>query len=210
MSSAEQLKMGAITHRMDAPPPITDPWVLPSRGRAGMIALIITDSAFFTIFVAAYVFYIGKSLTPPYPHDVLSYPVLNTICLLSSSLTIVVAARALRRDSIRRFAVFWFVTLVLAVEFLVGTGREWHRLIYQAGLTIRTNLFGTTYYSLVGLHALHVTIGASAIALIMGLTWSGAVTQEHAERIEIFSWYWHFVDAVWIVVFVTVYVIGTR
>jgi cytochrome c oxidase subunit III len=210
MSSAEQLKMGAITHTMDAPSPITDPWVLPSRGRAGMIALIITDSAFFTIFVSAYVFYIGKSLTPPYPRDVLSYPVLNTICLLSSSLTIVVAARALHRGAIRRFAVWWFFTLALGVEFLIGTGREWHRLIYQAGLTLRTNLFGTTYYSLVGLHALHVIIGASAIALVMGLTWSGAVTQEHAERIEVFSWYWHFVDAVWIVVFVTVYVISTR
>jgi cytochrome c oxidase subunit 3/cytochrome o ubiquinol oxidase subunit 3 len=195
---------------MDAPPAIADPWVLPSRGRAGMIALIITDSAFFTIFVAAYVFYIGKSLTPPYPRDVLSYPIVNTICLLSSSLTIVVAARAIRRGSIRRFAVFWFITFALAVEFLIGTGREWHRLIYHAGLTLRTNLFGTTYYSLVGLHALHVTIGASAIALIMVLTWSGAVTQEHAERIEIFSWYWHFVDAVWVVVFVTVYVVSTR
>jgi cytochrome c oxidase subunit III len=210
MSSAELSRIGAITHPIDAPPPITDPWVLPSRGRTGMIALIITDSAFFTIFVAAYVFYIGKSLTPPYPRDVLSYPVLNTICLLSSSLTIVVAARALHQGSIRRFAIWWFVTLALGVEFLIGTGREWHRLIYQAGLTLRTNLFGTTYYSLVGLHALHVTIGASAIALVMVLTWRGAVTREHAERIEILSWYWHFVDAVWVVVFVTVYVISTR
>jgi cytochrome c oxidase subunit 3/cytochrome o ubiquinol oxidase subunit 3 len=210
MSSAGEFRIGAITHGIDAPPPIADPWVLPSRGRAGMIALIITDSTFFLIFVAAYVFYIGKSLTPPYPREVLSYPILNTICLLSSSLTIVVAARALHQGAIRRFAVWWFFTLALGVEFLIGTGREWHRLIYQAGLTLRTNLFGTTYYSLVGLHALHVTIGASAIALVMGLTWSGAVTQKHAERIEVLSWYWHFVDAVWVVVFVTVYVISTR
>jgi cytochrome c oxidase subunit 3/cytochrome o ubiquinol oxidase subunit 3 len=136
--------------------------------------------------------------------------VFNTICLLSSSLTIVVASRALHQGSIRRFVVFWFITLALGVEFLIGTGREWHRLIYQAGLTLRTNLFGTTYYSLVGLHALHVTIGASAIALVMGLTWSGAVTKDHAERIEVLSWYWHFVDAVWVVVFVTVYVVSTR
>ncbi|MEI4861348.1 cytochrome c oxidase subunit 3, partial [Klebsiella pneumoniae] len=90
--------------------------------------------------------------------------------LLSSSLTIVIAARALQRGALRRFAIFWFVTLALGIEFLIGTGREWHRLIYQAGLTLRTNLFGTTYYSLVGLHALHVTIGASAIAVVMGLT----------------------------------------
>jgi cytochrome c oxidase subunit 3/cytochrome o ubiquinol oxidase subunit 3 len=209
MSSAEPLPMEAIAGTV-APPAIPDPWVLPSRGRAGMIALILTESAFFTIFVTAYLFYIGKSLTPPYPRDVLSYPVFNTICLLSSSVTIALASSALRHGTMRRFAVLWFITLALGVEFLIGTGLEWHRLIYQAGLTIRTNLFGTTYYSLVGLHAVHVTIGASAIALVMALTLSGAVTPEHAERIELLSWYWHFVDAVWVVVFMTVYVISTR
>src|SRR5262249_53895050 len=120
MSSAEQLRVGAISGTME-PPAIAQPWVLPSRGRAGMIALIITDSTFFTIFVAAYVFYIGKSLTPPYPRDVLSYPILNTVCLLSSSLTIVLAARALRQGSTQRFALWWFVTLALGVEFLIGT-----------------------------------------------------------------------------------------
>ena len=108
------------------------------------------------------------------------------------------------------FGILWFVTLALGVEFLIGTGMEWHRLIYQVGLTIRTNLFGTTYYSLVGLHAVHVTIGSLAIALVMTLTLMGAVTHEHAERIEMLSWYWHFVDAVWIVVFLIVYVIGAR
>jgi cytochrome c oxidase subunit 3/cytochrome o ubiquinol oxidase subunit 3 len=192
------------------PPAIPDPWILPSRGRVGMIALIATETTFFTIFVTAYVFYIGKSLTPPYPRDVLSYPLFNTVCLLSSSLTIALASSALRIGSIRRFAILWFITLALGVEFLIGTGLEWHRLIYHDGLTIQTNLFGTTYYTLVGLHATHVTIGALAIALVMTLTLTGAITQEHAERIELLSWYWHFVDAVWIVVFLTVYVIGVR
>ncbi|HUN56728.1 MAG TPA: cytochrome c oxidase subunit 3 [Candidatus Binataceae bacterium] len=209
MSSAEPLPIGRVTHA-GAPPAIADPWVMPSRGRVGMIALIITESAFFTIFVTAYAFYIGKSLNPPYPRDVLSYPIFNTICLLSSSVTIALASSALRLGLIRRFAILWFITLALGVEFLVGTGLEWHRLIYHDGLTIRTNLFGTTYYSLVGLHATHVTIGATAIALVMALTLAGAINTEHAERIELLSWYWHFVDAVWIVVFLTVYVIGTR
>lgn len=209
MSSADPLAISRITHA-GAPPAIADPWVLPSRGRAGMIALIATETAFFTIFVTAYVFYIGKSLTPPYPRNVLSYPLFNTVCLLSSSVTIALAARALRGGALRRFAILWFVTLALGVEFLIGTGLEWHRLIYRVGLTIRTNLFGTTYYSLVGLHAVHVTIGSLAIALVMTLTLMGAVGEEHAERIELLSWYWHFVDAVWIVVFLTVYVIGAR
>ena len=140
----------------------------------------------------------------------LSYPLFNTLCLLSSSVTIAMASRALSVGSMRRFAILWFITWALGIEFLVGTGLEWHRLIYQVGLTIRTNLFGTTYYSLVGLHATHVIIGSLAIALVMWLTLIGAVTQEHAERIEMLSWYWHFVDAVWIVVFLTVYVISAR
>jgi cytochrome c oxidase subunit III len=209
MSSAGPLTISRVTHA-GAPPAIPDPWVMPSRGRAGMIALIITESTFFTIFVTAYAFYIGKSLTPPYPREVLSYPIFNTICLLSSSVTIALASKALRGGLVRRFAILWFITLALGVEFLIGTGLEWHRLIYHEGLTIRTNLFGTTYYSLVGLHATHVTIGAAAIALVMVLTLAGSVTKEHAERVEVLSWYWHFVDAVWIVVFLTVYVISTR
>ncbi len=209
MSSAEPSMIDAMAGTV-TPPAIPDPWVLPSRGRVGMIALIATEMTFFTIFVTAYVFYIGKSLTPPYPRDVLSYPLFNTVCLLSSSLTIALASSALRIGSIRRFAILWFITLGLGVEFLIGTGLEWRRLIYHDGLTIQTNLFGTTYYTLVGLHATHVTIGALAIALVMTLTLTGAITQEHAERIELLSWYWHFVDAVWIVVFLTVYVIGVR
>src|SRR5271154_307437 len=104
MSSADPLTIGRITHA-GSPPAIPDPWVLPSRGRAGMVALIVTESAFFLIFVTAYAFYIGKSLTPPYPRDVLSYPLLNTACLLSSSVTIALASSALRGGLIRRFAI---------------------------------------------------------------------------------------------------------
>src|ERR1700751_5736468 len=103
MSSVNPLATERITHA-GAPPAIPDPWVTPSRGRVGMIALIITESAFFTIFVTAYVFYIGKILTPPYPQEVLSYPLFNTLCLLSSSVTIALASRALSVGLMRRFA----------------------------------------------------------------------------------------------------------
>jgi cytochrome c oxidase subunit 3/cytochrome o ubiquinol oxidase subunit 3 len=181
---------------------------LPYRGRVGILALILTESAFFSIFVVAYIFYIGKSLTGPYPKDILSPPIVNTICLLSSSLTIVLAVRALRSGSIRTFGIWWLLTFALGLEFLAGTALEWHRLIYREELTIGTNLFGTTYYSLVGLHALHVTIGLLLILLVMILTALGYVDRRHVERTDVLSWYWHFVDAVWIVVSITVYVIG--
>ena len=183
-------------------------WVLPSRGRVGMISLIAAESAIFTIFVVAYIFYIGKSLAGPMPKDVLEAPIFNTICLLSSSLTIHLAVRALRNAKVGAFGLWWFLTMMLGAVFLAGTGREWQRLIVENGLTISTNLFGTTYYSLVGLHAFHVTVGLIALATVTIFTALGKVKPEHSERVEVFSLYWHFVDVVWVIVFTVVYVIG--
>ncbi len=173
-----------------------------------MVSLIAAEAAIFTIFVVAYIFYVGKSVSGPTPRDVLTIPVFSTICLLSSSLTIHVAVRSLGRVKLGWFGFWWFLTLTLGAIFLTKTGLEWHRLIFHEGLTIGTNLFGTTYYSLVGLHASHVTVGLMAIAIVMTLTLFGKVTPEHSERLEVFSLYWHFVDAVWVVVFTVVYVIG--
>jgi len=173
-----------------------------------MISLIAAESAIFTIFVVAYIFYIGKSLSGPTPRDVLTVPIFDTVCLLSSSLTIHLAVRAVRRAQISLFGFWWFVTLALGAIFLIGTGREWRRLIFDDGLTISTNLFGTTYYSLVGLHAFHVTVGLIVIALVMLFTLTGKMAPRYSERLEVFSLYWHFVDAVWVIVFTVVYVIG--
>ncbi len=183
-------------------------WDRPARGRIGMFGLIAAEAAIFTIFVVAYLFYVGRSLTGPMPKDVLSVPVFYTICLLSSSLTIHLAAKSLRRGSVRSFGILWLATIALGAAFLYGTATEWHRLIYKEGLTISTNLFGTTYYSLVGLHGFHVVAGLVSLSIVMASTLLGSVGSEHAERVDVLSLYWHFVDAVWIVVFTVVYVIG--
>jgi cytochrome c oxidase subunit III len=183
-------------------------WNLPKRGPVAMYCLIAAESAIFTIFVVAYIFYIGKSLTGPQPRDVLHAPIFLTICLLSSSLTIHIAARLLRSGRVVSFAIWWFLTFVLGAIFLAGTFREWRHLISDKGLTIQTNLFGTTYYSLVGLHAFHVTVGLLALATVSLFALLGYLRQEHAERVEVLSMYWHFVDVVWVVVFTVVYVIG--
>ena len=183
-------------------------WNPPDRGRVAMLSLIAAESAIFTIFVVAYVFYLGKSLTGPTPKDVLSVPIVYTICLLSSSLTIHFAAKSLRRGRVLRFGVLWLATITLGATFLYGTGTEWYRLIYTEGFTISTNLFGTTYYSLVGLHGFHVMVGLLSLSIVMVFTLLGSVGSEHAERIDVLSLYWHFVDVVWIVVFTVVYVIG--
>jgi cytochrome c oxidase subunit III len=173
-----------------------------------MFCLIAAESAIFTIFVVAYIFYIGKSLTGPQPRDVLHTPVFFTICLLSSSLTIHFAVKSLESGKMRAFSLWWLLTIALGAAFLAGTAQEWRHLIYDEGLTIQTNLFGTTYYSLVGLHAFHVTVGLLGLASVSIFAALGYVKQEHAERVEVLSLYWHFVDAVWAVVFIVVYVIG--
>jgi cytochrome c oxidase subunit III len=153
----------------------------PPRGRVGMFGLIATEAAIFTIFVVAYLFYVGKSLTGPMPRDVLSVPIFYTICLLSSSLTIHLAVKALRRGNVRVFGDWWLVTIALGAAFL---------------------------YSLVGLHGFHVVVGLLALSMVMVFTLLGNVRSEHAERVDVLSLYWHFVDAVWVVVFTVVYVAG--
>jgi cytochrome c oxidase subunit 3 len=183
-------------------------WKLPYRGKVAMACLIIAESAIFTIFVVAYLFYLGKSLTGPTPREVLETPIFFTVCLLSSSLTIHFASKLLERGKRGAFLGLWFLTIVLGGLFLFGTGQEWHRLIHERGLTISTNLFGTTYYSLVGLHAFHVTAGLLMLAIVLLFGLAGRVGREQSARVEVLSMYWHFVDVVWVVVFTVVYVLG--
>jgi len=173
-----------------------------------MAFLIIAESAIFTIFVVAYLFYAGKSLTGPTPREVLEPPIFYSICLLSSSLTIHFATRLLQHERRGAFLGLLSLTILLGALFLYGTGREWYRLIYEHGLTISANLFGTTYYSLVGLHAFHVTAGLLMLSIVLLFGLAGRVSGEHSARLDVLSLYWHFVDAVWIVVFTVVYVVA--
>jgi cytochrome c oxidase subunit III len=182
-------------------------WTLPSRARVGMFSLIAAESAIFVIFVVAYLFYVGKSVSGPSP-AILHAPIFFSICLLSSSWTIHRAVNALKRGEVAPFARWWVATFVLGVLFLAGTAREWRHLIKDERLTISTNLFGTTYYSLVGLHAFHVTAGLLLLATVALFTFFGRVKKAHAEKADVISLYWHFVDVVWVVVFLVVYVIG--
>jgi cytochrome c oxidase subunit 3 len=184
-------------------------WTLPSRGAVGIVCLIVAESAVFIIFVVAYIFYLGKSISGPSPRDVLEAPILGTICLLSSSLTVYLAVGALRKNQVRLCSLWLAATVLLGGIFLAGTAREWYQLIYKDGLTIRTNLFGTTFYSLVGLHATHVVVGLIMLTLALAFGLRGRMSEVHAERLDILSLYWHFVDAVWVVVFTVVYLLGS-
>ena len=205
MTSAVAIGNGGA---LEQPSAIEQPgWTLPDRGRVGVLSLIVTEFAIFSIFVVAYVFYIGKSLTGPTPSQVLELPIWATICLLSSSVTVAIAERALKGNRMQQFKLWTGVTIFLGLEFLRNTAVEWRHLITDFHLTITTNLFGTTFYSLVGLHASHVVIGMTLLLLTLVLGLHGSMRGQ-ARRFELLSWYWHFVDAVWVAVFTVVYVIG--
>jgi cytochrome c oxidase subunit 3 len=152
-----------------------------------MIGLITAEASLLGIFVVAYLFYIGKSLSGPYPNEVLEVPVFNTICLLASSVTVGLAVRALRQGGGGQAGIWLPLTALLGGIFLAGTAREWYRLIVDHGLTIGTNLFGTTFYSLVGFHAFHVTVGVMMLALLSAFIWSGALRPVHVEHVELVS-----------------------
>ena len=192
-----------LSHELDE-----KPWVLPDRGVVAMVCLIIAEAAIFIIFVIAYIFYTGKSLSGPQPKDVLELPIFSSICLLSSSITAHYAVSSLRKAKSRVCAAWLGGTIILGGIFITSTGIEWYHLIYEKGLTIRTNLFGTTFYSLVGLHASHVILGLLCLTISLIAALSGKMNEHHAEKLEVLSLYWHFVDAVWIIVFAVVYVLG--
>jgi cytochrome c oxidase subunit 3/cytochrome o ubiquinol oxidase subunit 3 len=183
-------------------------WILPDRGKVGIIFLIITETVLFSMFVAAYLVYIGKSLNGPYPKDVLEIPVIATICLLSSSLTVFFAERALEHNRLGAFKLWLTITICLGLEFLATTALEWRKLIYEDHLTMATNQFGSTFYALVGLHGTHVIVGLIFLVLVLFCSLFGFPIRTQLRRVIFLSWYWHFVDAVWVVVFTVVYVIG--
>lgn len=183
-------------------------WRTPYKGTVGMLALIVGESALFTIFVVAYVFYIGKSVTGPTPAQVLEVPILGTICLLSSSISIWRSEHAIATGKMKQFGVWLAITIALGLIFLVGTALEWKKLIYDDGLTISTNLFGTTFYSLVGLHATHVILGLAMLSFVLLFTVLGRFEQKQSQRFQVIALYWHFVDLVWVVVFSVVYLFG--
>ena len=182
-----------------------------SPGQYGLLSFLVSEVALFGTLIVTYIFYLSRDVMGgPTPAKALSLPLVlgMTACLLGSSATIHFAERALRRDSDGRFLLLWAATIALGLAFLGGTAFEWHDLIERHHLTISRNLFGTTYYTLVGLHALHVTGGVIVMLIVLGLALRRQVTTANPAGVGLVSWYWHFVDGVWVVVFTVVYLVG--
>ncbi|QDU47266.1 Cytochrome c oxidase subunit 3 [Symmachiella dynata] len=177
--------------------------------KVGMACFLCSEAAFFMTLLVGYGLYLGRDLTGPTPAEVLSMPlvIVNTILLLSSSITIALAMKRYEKSEFGQFRLFLGLTIFLGAAFIVGTGIEWKGLIEDHGLTISRNLFGTTFYTLIGFHATHVTIGLIMMSTLLGIQAAGRLGTD-SPAAELISWYWHFVDGVWIVVFCLVYVFG--
>jgi cytochrome c oxidase subunit 3/cytochrome o ubiquinol oxidase subunit 3 len=191
-------------------PPDVAPEKTLSPAQWGMAAFLVSEAALFTTLIVTYLSFLGKDRVRPTPAEALELPLVlcTTTCLLASSVTIHLAERALRAGGEAAFRGWWAATIALGVVFLVGTAFEWRELIYERGLTINRNLFGSSYYTLVGFHALHVTAGVVTLLVVLGLAARRLVTAANRGGVELVSWYWHFVDGVWVVVFTVVYVVG--
>ncbi len=179
--------------------------------KAGMLAFLLSEVAFFSTLITTYIVFLRETqIANPSPADVFRLPMvlIATACLLSSSVTIHFAEHGLRHGRRGQFLGLWGLTILLGAGFLVGTALEWIDLIGKWHLTIDRNLFGSTYFTLVGFHAAHVTVGLIILSIIFVLGWRRQVTEQNLTGAEVVSWYWHFVDAVWIVVFSLVYLIG--
>ena len=182
-----------------------------SPAKAGMLAFLGSEVALFSTLIMTYVWFLPEIRSgKPNPGEVFSWTfvTIGTICLLTSSATVHFAEQALHKGNRSLFLLLWAATILLGVGFLTVTGLEWSELIFgKHPLTISTNHFGSCYFTLVGFHAAHVTVGVIMLTSVLGLALAGQI-RETTQGPVLISWYWHFVDGVWIVVFSLVYVIG--
>jgi cytochrome c oxidase subunit 3/cytochrome o ubiquinol oxidase subunit 3 len=174
-----------------------------------MVGFLVSEAALFCTLIVVYLTFLRASQSGP-TAAVLSLPLVicTTICLLSSSITVYLAEKSLERRYRSAFVRWWSATILLGIVFLAGTAYEWNTLIVRHGLTISRNPFGTTYYTLVGFHAFHVTVGVIVMLTVLGLTLRHDGMAGKQVGGQLVSWYWHFVDGVWVVVFTMVYLVG--
>jgi heme/copper-type cytochrome/quinol oxidase subunit 3 len=175
-----------------------------------MWLFLASDCLFFGALIATYLVYEGRSLVGPYPRDVFSIPLTSysAFVLLMSSVTMALAVGAVHRGNLRLVKVFLFLTVLMGMNFIANQIYEFNHFRLE-GLTPKTNVFGSTFFTLTGFHGAHVTIGIIWLASLLVYAMKGKMTPKSAINVEIAGLYWHFVDLVWVVIFTVVYLIGT-
>ncbi len=180
---------------------------LPSR-KILMWAFIGSECMLFGSLIITYMVYRGRSIVGPYPEDLLNIPFISvtTFVLLMSSLMMVLALGAVQRGDMKRGKVWLLATALLGSVFLAGQVYEFTHFVHE-GLTLRTNLFGGSFFLLTGTHGAHVTVGVIWLLSLFFMATRGRLTRANAETVEIAGLYWHFVDVVWIVLFTLIYLL---
>ncbi|MBI02285.1 MAG: cytochrome oxidase subunit III [Chloroflexi bacterium] len=176
-----------------------------------MWAFLGSDVMFFGAFIATYLVYRGKSLVGPYPSEVLNIPIttVSTFVLLMSSLAMVLALHYVKEGE-KNKGTLWILVVVVLGTIFMGFQFVEFREFAHLGLTPRTNIFGTTFFILTGIHGAHVTIGVIWMAFLAYSSNSGALRSDNALDLELAGLYWHFVDIVWIVIFTVIYLISAN
>jgi cytochrome c oxidase subunit 3 len=185
--------------------------LIPHPSEVGLLTFLVTEVAFFGTLIMTYIYFLRQTTQgDPSPSQVFNLPwvVAASVCLFASSATIHFAEKALHAGSRQGFLGWWGLTIVLGILFLLGTAHEWDELINTYGLTISRNMFGTCYFTLVGFHAFHVSVGVMVMSIIFGLALRRQIGADNQTGVRVVSWYWHFVDGVWVVVFILVYIVG--
>jgi heme/copper-type cytochrome/quinol oxidase subunit 3 len=173
--------------------------------KLGFWVFLGSETLFFGTFIATYMIYVGRSLQGPYPHEILDIPLttISTFVLLMSSLAMVLALSAVQKDN-RKGALLWLMmTAGLGSVFLAFQAYEFTHF-YHEGLTLTSNLFGTTFFILTGFHGAHVTVGVIWLLILWLQTYAGRIRPADSLKVEIAGLYWHFVDIVWIVIFMLI------
>jgi heme/copper-type cytochrome/quinol oxidase subunit 3 len=180
--------------------------------KLAMWLFLASDCLLFGALISTYVLYRGASVTGPYPADVFDIPYtsVSSFVLLASSLTMVLALAAIQRGDVGRCRIWLLATALLGMTFLGGQVYEFTTFATEVPpLTLKTNVFGTSFYVLTGFHGTHVAVGVLMLLTLFALSYGGRITQRNALTVELVGLYWHFVDIVWIVIFTVVYLIPT-
>jgi len=167
-----------------------------------------SDCFLFGSLIGTYMSYRGQSLVGPFPRDVFSVEVtsISTFILLMSSLTMALAVLYAKKGNLGLTKVYLLVTAALGSMFVGFQMYEFHHF-YSMGLTLQGNLFGSTFYTLTGLHGTHVTVGVLWLSLQTFFIQKNWIRGDIGNAVEVAGLYWHFVDVVWIVIFTLVYLL---
>lgn len=134
-------------------------------------------------------------------------PLLNTLLLLSSSVTVTIAHHALRAGNRKRLIGFLGLTILLGLTFLCCQAYEYWESYVHLNMTLHSGIYGATFYILTGFHGLHVTLGTIMLIVMWLRSVRGHFTRENHFAFEAVSWYWHFVDVIWLCLFLFVYIL---